>query len=139
MSCNHAPKRQQMIDFIVAIAALDIELLRSLVTTEFIWSVPGRFDIYGPQILIQELSNHYNHVASLNIHSSITHGCLGSMHGIEILKLVKRFILLIFSNLKIIKGCQVKQSDILHCCWLMYQIIYLKNSFAITCIFLYNK
>lgn len=43
MSCNHAPKRQQMIDFIVATAALDIELLRSLVTTEFIWSVPGRF------------------------------------------------------------------------------------------------
>ena len=33
MPCNHAPKRQQMIDFIVATAALDIELLRSLVTT----------------------------------------------------------------------------------------------------------
>ena len=32
VSCNHAPKRQQMIDFIVA-TALDIELLRSLVTT----------------------------------------------------------------------------------------------------------
>ncbi|HAR3956756.1 TPA: DNA-binding protein [Staphylococcus aureus] len=86
VSCNHAPKRQQMIDFIVATAALDIELLRSLVTTEFIWSVPGHFDIYGPQILIQELSNYYNQVASLNIHSNITHGCLGSMHGIEILK-----------------------------------------------------
>ena len=128
MSCNHAPKRQQMIDFIVATAALDIELLRSLVTTEFIWSVPGRFDIYGPQILIQELSNHYNHVASLNIHSSITHGCLGSMHGIEILKTGKEIHFANFSNLKIIKGCQVKQSDILHCCWLMYQIIYLKNS-----------
>lgn len=83
VSCNHAPKRQQMIDFIVATAALDIELLRSLVTTEFIWSVPGRFDIYGPQILIQELSNHYNQVASLNIHSSITHGCLGSIFEFE--------------------------------------------------------
>ncbi len=33
VSCNHAPKRQQMIDFIVATAALDIESLRSLVTT----------------------------------------------------------------------------------------------------------
>ncbi len=85
MSCNHAPKRQQMIDFIVVTAALDIELLRSLVTTEFIWSVPGRFDIYGPNINSRP-SNHYNQVASLNIHSSITHGCLGSMHGIEILK-----------------------------------------------------
>lgn len=84
--CNHAPKRQQMIDFIVATAALDIELLRSLVTTEFIWSVPGHFDIYGPQILIQELSNHYKEIASLNIQSIITHGYFGSMHGSQILK-----------------------------------------------------
>ncbi len=80
------PKRQQMIDFIVATAALDIELLRSLVTTEFIWSVPGHFDIYGPQILIQELSNHYKEIASLNIQSIITHGYFGSMHGSQILK-----------------------------------------------------
>ncbi len=50
VSCNHAPKRQQMIDFIVATAALDIELLRSLVTTEFIRSVPGRFDIHALNI-----------------------------------------------------------------------------------------
>ncbi|HAR7073800.1 TPA: DNA-binding protein [Staphylococcus aureus] len=84
--CHHAPKRQQMIDFIVATAALDIELLRSLVTTEFIWSVPGRFDIYGPQILIQELSNYYKEIASLNIQSIITHGHFGSMHGSQILK-----------------------------------------------------
>ncbi|MEN0455902.1 DNA-binding protein [Staphylococcus aureus] len=84
--CIHAPKRQQMIDFIVATAALDIELLRSLVTTEFIWSVPGHFDIYGPQILIQELSNHYKEIASLNIQSIITHGYFGSMHGSQILK-----------------------------------------------------
>ncbi|EOD3941327.1 DNA-binding protein [Staphylococcus aureus] len=84
--CNNAPKRQQMIDFIVATAALDIELLRSLVTTEFIWSVPGHFDIYGPQILIQELSNHYKEIASLNIQSIITHGYFGSMHGSQILK-----------------------------------------------------
>ncbi|HBC8652550.1 TPA: DNA-binding protein [Staphylococcus aureus] len=84
--CNHAPKRQQMIGFIVATAALDIELLRSLVTTEFIWSVPGHFDIYGPQILIQELSNHYKEIASLNIQSIITHGYFGSMHGSQILK-----------------------------------------------------
>lgn len=134
MPCNHAPKRQQMIDFIVATAALDIELLRSLVTTEFIWSVPGHFDIYGPQILIQELSNHYKEIASLNIQSIITHGYFGSMHGSQILKLVKRFILLIFLNLKIIKGCQVKQSDILHCCWLMTQIIYRKKFF---CFYMY--
>lgn len=65
--------------------------------------VPGRFDIYGPQILIQELSNHYNQVASLNIHSSITHGCLGSMHGIEILKTGKEIHFAHFLNLKIIK------------------------------------
>lgn len=86
VSCNHAPKHQKMIDFIIGTAALDIELLRSLVTTEFIWSVPGHFDIYGPQILIQELSNHFNEIATLNFHSIITNGRLGSMHGSQILK-----------------------------------------------------
>lgn len=101
--CNHAPKRQQMIDFIVATAALDIELLRSLVTTEFIWSVPGHFDIYGPQILIQELSNHYKEIASLNIQSIITHGYFGSMHGSQILKTGKEIHFAHFLNLKIIK------------------------------------
>lgn len=92
-----------MIDFIVATAALDIELLRSLVTTEFIWSVPGRFDIYGPQILIQELSNHYKEIASLNIQSIITHGSLGSMHGSQILKTGTVIHFAHFLNLKIIK------------------------------------
>ncbi|UXV47611.1 DNA-binding protein [Staphylococcus aureus] len=86
VSCNHVPKLQQMIDFIVATAVLDIELLRSLVTTSFIWSVPGHFDIYGPQILIQELSNYYKEIASLNIQSIITHSHFGSMHGSQILK-----------------------------------------------------
>lgn len=62
------------------------------------------------------------------------------MHGIEILKTGKEIHFAHFLNLKIIKGCQVKQSDILHCCWLIYQIIYIaKKSFVVTCIFLYNK
>ncbi|HCZ2722657.1 TPA: DNA-binding protein [Staphylococcus aureus] len=86
VSCSHAPKCQQMINFIVATATLDIELLRSLVTPQFIWSVPGHFDIHGPQILIQELSEHQDHIESINIQSIITHGHLGALHGTQILK-----------------------------------------------------
>ncbi len=63
------------------------------------------------------------------------------MHGIEILKTGKEFHFahfFEFENHK--KDAKLKQSDILHCCWLMYQIIYIvKNSFAVTCIFWYNK
>ncbi|HHE7712089.1 TPA: DNA-binding protein [Staphylococcus aureus] len=140
VSCNHAPKRQQMIDFIVATAALDIELLRSLVTTEFIWSVPGRFDIYGPQILIQELSNHYKEIASLNIQSIITHGCLGSMHGIEILKTGKEIHFAHFfefeNHKKDAKLSKVTSYIVVGQCIEFYIA---KNSFAVTCIFLYNK
>ncbi|UMT80688.1 DNA-binding protein [Staphylococcus roterodami] len=86
VSCDHAPKRQQMIDFIIATATLDIKLLRSLVTTQFIWSVPDHFDIHGPQILIQELSEHQGNIESIDIQSIITHGHLGALHGTQTFK-----------------------------------------------------
>ncbi|WP_260854793.1 DNA-binding protein, partial [Staphylococcus aureus] len=53
LSSNHPPKPQQIIHFILPTPPLHIQLLPSLLTTQFISSLPPHFHIYPPQILIQ--------------------------------------------------------------------------------------
>ncbi|WP_099222643.1 nuclear transport factor 2 family protein [Listeria costaricensis] len=79
--CENAPKKGIMRDYLIASGAVDRKRLTELLTADFIWRVPGEFEMAGRERFIEELERNKETVSSLVIDSIVSHGKEGVAHG----------------------------------------------------------
>ncbi|WP_239255230.1 DNA-binding protein [Listeria ilorinensis] len=79
--CENAPKKRVMRDYLIATGAMDRKVLNELLINDFIWKVPGEFEIVGRAHFIEELDRNKQAVSSLAIDSIVSHGQEGAAHG----------------------------------------------------------
>ena len=81
LSCNNAPKRAFIRDFLIATGTLEKSELEKLVVESFTWNIPNHPTLEGLAKFHKELSNHNREIEVMNIHTIITHGKDGAAHG----------------------------------------------------------
>ena len=54
LKCDNAPKRKIMRDLLIATTVGDESTINELLTDDFIWHVPGEFDLYGKDNLYKK-------------------------------------------------------------------------------------
>ncbi|MGX5791300.1 DNA-binding protein [Staphylococcus equorum] len=84
LNCDNAPKRKVMLDFLIGSILVDIAQLFEAVTEDFIWEVPGAFELHGFEAFYDEINEHKFDIASLEVTHNISHGKLGAVHGTQI-------------------------------------------------------
>ncbi|MDG0844065.1 DNA-binding protein [Staphylococcus equorum] len=84
LNCDNAPKRRLMLDFLIDSILVDKAQLFEAVTEDFIWDVPGAFELHGFEAFYNELKEHKFDIASLEVAHNITHGKVGAIHGTQI-------------------------------------------------------
>ncbi|WP_088809748.1 MULTISPECIES: DNA-binding protein [Listeria] len=84
--CDNAPKRRIMRDYTIATAKADRKTLEALLVENFVWSVPGEFEIRGRTNFMNELFSHSEPIKSLELETIVSHGKLGSLNGTMIQK-----------------------------------------------------
>ncbi len=84
--CDNAPKKRIIRDYTIATAKADRKTLEALLVENFVWEVPGEFEIRGRTKFMDELFSHFEPVSSLELENIITHGKLGSLNGTMITK-----------------------------------------------------
>ncbi|MCD8821399.1 helix-hairpin-helix domain-containing protein [Staphylococcus gallinarum] len=81
LKCDNAPKQRIMLDFLIASALVNKEQLIAVLSEDFIWKVPGAFELKGLDAFYDELSEHQVDIKQIVINDNISHGKVGSMHG----------------------------------------------------------
>ncbi|RIP37326.1 DNA-binding protein [Staphylococcus gallinarum] len=81
LKCDNAPKQRLMLDFLIASALVNKDKLLAVVSEDFIWKVPGAFELNGLNDFYDELSKHQVVIKQIVINDNISHGKVGSMHG----------------------------------------------------------
>ncbi|QJF24259.1 nuclear transport factor 2 family protein [Mammaliicoccus vitulinus] len=81
LKCDNAPKRRVVRDFVIASTIGDEKYLSNWLTDDFVWNVPGEFELNGKEAFIDEVKEHLQKVSSLEIKSMLTHGKEASTHG----------------------------------------------------------
>lgn len=81
LKCDNAPKRQIVRDIVIASLIGDEHYLNKWLADDFIWTVPGEFELSGKEAFIKEINEHLQKVSSLEIKSMLTHGKEASTHG----------------------------------------------------------
>ncbi len=84
LNCDNAPKRKIMLDFLIGSILVDKVQLLEAVTADFIWKVPGAFELHGFEAFYDELNAHKVDIDSLEVTHNISHGKLGAIHGTQI-------------------------------------------------------
>lgn len=79
--CDNAPKKRMIRDYLIASATANQADLEAVLEEDFVWTVPGEFQIEGRQEFIKELAAHAQPISTLEIQSLLTHGKGGSAHG----------------------------------------------------------
>ncbi|EUJ43558.1 nuclear transport factor 2 family protein [Listeria riparia] len=79
--CDNAPKKRMIRDYLIASATANQADLEAVLEEDFVWTVPGEFQIEGRQEFIEELVAHAQPISTLEIQSLLTHGKGGSAHG----------------------------------------------------------
>ncbi|MBC2115554.1 nuclear transport factor 2 family protein [Listeria booriae] len=79
--CDNAPKKRIIRDYLIASATANQADLEAVLEADFVWTVPGEFQIEGRQEFIEELAAHAQPISTLEIQSLLTHGKGGSAHG----------------------------------------------------------
>ena len=86
LECDHAPQRRLMLDFLIATATLDDNLLNEIVRDDFMWIVPGAFTITDKNKFLEELSEHASPIESMTVTYNISHGKTGAINGYQVMK-----------------------------------------------------
>lgn len=81
LKCDNAPKRKIMRDLLIATTVGDESKINELLTDDFIWHVPGEFDLNGKDNFIHEIKKLLQKVSSLEVKTMLSHGKEGSTHG----------------------------------------------------------
>ncbi|WP_239775916.1 DNA-binding protein [Mammaliicoccus sp. K-M42] len=81
LKCDNAPKRRIVRDIVIASVVGDEHYLNEWLADDFIWIVPGEFELNGKAAFIEEINEHLQKVSSLEIASMLTHGKEASTHG----------------------------------------------------------
>lgn len=81
LKCDNAPKRKIMRDLLIATTVGEEGTINELLTDDFVWHVPGEFDLKGKDNFIQEIKKHVQKVSSLEVKAMLSHGKEGSIHG----------------------------------------------------------
>ncbi|WP_239751773.1 DNA-binding protein [Mammaliicoccus sp. H-M34] len=81
LKCDNAPKRRIVRDIVIASVVGDEHYLNEWLADDFIWIVPGEFELNGKVAFIEEINEHLQKVSSLEIASMLTHGKEASTHG----------------------------------------------------------
>ncbi|MBC1793042.1 nuclear transport factor 2 family protein [Listeria booriae] len=79
--CDNAPKKRMIRDYLIASATANQADLEAVLEADFVWTVPGEFQIEGRQEFIEELAAHAQPISTLEIQSLLTHAKGGSAHG----------------------------------------------------------
>ncbi|WP_245167080.1 DNA-binding protein [Staphylococcus caeli] len=83
LSCDNAPKRENMLTFLINSALIDEDKLRTVLSEDVVWEVAGAFKIEGFDALVQELTEHQTNIASIEVKANISHGKSGAIHGTQ--------------------------------------------------------
>lgn len=83
LDCDNAPKRRVMLDFLIATASLNRNLLNDIVHDDFSWSVPGAFTIADKDKFFSELNEHASPIDSMTVIYNISHGKTGAINGYQ--------------------------------------------------------
>lgn len=83
LKCDNAPKRRVMLDFLIATASLNNNLLNDIICNDFVWTVPGSFTINDKEKFFTELIEHASPIESLTITYNISHGKTGAINGYQ--------------------------------------------------------
>jgi ketosteroid isomerase-like protein len=79
--CDNAPKKRMIRDYTIATAKADRKTLEALLVENFVWEVPGEFEIRGRTKFMEELFSHSEPIRSLELEHIITHGKCGALNG----------------------------------------------------------
>lgn len=82
ISCENAPKKRVIRDYLIASAAGDQDRLETLVADSLTWIVPGKTPLEGRTPFIKTVLTQQQDLSSLDIQSILTHGREASAHGI---------------------------------------------------------
>jgi len=83
VACDNAPKRRIMLDFLLASALADKTKLSQIVVSNFIWKVPGAFELKSLDEFYNEIEAHSTEIKKIEVTHHLTHGKFGAMHGIQ--------------------------------------------------------
>src|SRR5699024_11748199 len=76
-------KRRIMLDFLLASALADKTKLSQIVVSNFIWKVPGAFELKRLDEFYNEIEAHSTEIKKIEVTHHLTHGKFGAMHGIQ--------------------------------------------------------